>query len=207
MRPSGLRPGPVRKLIAERVPRRATRPSDRSARTRTVHWAAASARAVCKLTGASSGSVYHRFPRRDDLVAATWLRAQDRFLRAYADALDPAGGRPGVDAAITVLTWCRTNPEDAVLLLRHALRDLLRGDVSPALAERAAANQRALGAALAAVAEATGHRLRDVVLAAVELPYTVARRALANGGTPTDEDVDAVRRAPTLLLGQPEQDR
>ncbi len=169
--------------------------------------AAASARAVCLATGASSGSVYHRFPRRDDLVAAAWLRAQDRFLHAYLAALDPPGAQAGIHAALTVLTWCRTNPEDAALLLRHALRDLLRGETSPALAERAQANQRALRAALVTVADATGHRPRDVVLALVDLPYTVARRAMHDSGIPTDDDIDVLRRAVTLLLhGQPDGD-
>lgn len=166
--------------------------------------AAASARAVCMATGASSGSVYHRFPRRDDLVAATWLRAQDRFLHAYLAALNPPGVQAGIHAALTVLTWCRTHPDDATLLLRHALRDLLRGDTSPTLAERAQASQRALRAALVAVADATGHHLRDVVLALVDLPYAVARRAIHDSGTPTEDDIAGLRRAVTLLLhGQP----
>ncbi|MEU9506941.1 TetR/AcrR family transcriptional regulator [Micromonospora sp. NPDC048170] len=166
--------------------------------------AAASARAVCLATGASSGSVYHRFPRRDDLVAAAWLRAQDRFLRVYLEALGPADAQAGVGAAVTVLTWCRSHPEDAALLLRHALRDLLRGDTSPALAQQAQAHHGALGDALTAVARATGHRLTDVVLALVDLPYAVARRAMRDHGTPDEDDIAAVRRAVALLLPGPD---
>ncbi|MEH1099593.1 TetR/AcrR family transcriptional regulator [Micromonospora sp. CPCC 205561] len=162
--------------------------------------AAASARAVCLATGVSSGSVYHRFPRRDDLVAAAWLRAQDRFLRVYLEALGPADAEAGVRAAVVVLTWCRSHPDDAALLLRHALRDLLRGETSPAIAEEARTRRRALTLALAAVAHATGHHLADVVLALVDLPYAVARRAIRDNGGPTEDDVDAVRRAVTLLL-------
>ncbi|GAA1034503.1 TetR/AcrR family transcriptional regulator [Virgisporangium ochraceum] len=162
--------------------------------------AAASARPVCLSTGASSGSVYHRFPRRDDLVAAAWLRAQDRFLDAYLIALDPPSATTGVAAAVTVLTWCRDSPDDARLLLRYALHDLLRGDVSPALAERAGANQRAVGAALRSLATATGLRPRDVALAVVDLPYAVARRALQGTGVPTAGDVRALRRAVTRLI-------
>ncbi|MEH1127921.1 TetR/AcrR family transcriptional regulator [Micromonospora sp. CPCC 206061] len=163
---------------------------------------AATARAVCLATGAPSGSVYHRFPRRDDLVAAAWLRAQDRFLRAYLGALDPPGTAAGIHAALTVLTWCRDHPEDAAMLLRHALRDLLRGDISPDLAERAEANQRAVAVALTAIADTTGHRLRDIVLALVDMPYAVARRALHDAGAPTEDDLDVVQRAATLLLSQ-----
>lgn len=195
--------------------------------------AAASARAVCQATGASSGSVYHRFPRRDDLVAAAWLRAQDRFLAAFAKA---ARGEPAADegsaapeeatpeeavpeeaapgkaapetaapagssrenavaAAVSVLAWCRDAPDDAHLLLRHALRDLIRGDVSPALADRARANQRALAATLAALGAGP-----DLMLAVVDLPYAVARRTLRGDAVPTDGDIDALRRAVTLLL-------
>ncbi|MBL7497374.1 TetR/AcrR family transcriptional regulator [Frankia sp. CNm7] len=162
--------------------------------------AAASARAVCLATGASSGSVYHRFPRRDDLVAAAWLRAQDHFLRVFLRVVDPPGIEAGIEAAVMVLTWSRDHPEDATLLLRHALRDLLRGDTSPALAERAAANQRTVGATFDALAAATGHPLPDLLLAVVDLPHTVARRTLRDGGVPTDDDIRAVRRAATLLL-------
>lgn len=88
--------------------------------------AAASARAVSQTTGAPSGSAYHRFPRRGDLVAAAWLRAQDRFRTAYLDALEQPGAHPGVAAAVTVLTWSGGHPLDAALLLRHSLRDLLQ---------------------------------------------------------------------------------
>ena len=162
--------------------------------------AAASVRAVCLATGASSGSVYHRFPRRDDLVAAAWLRAQDRFLVSYLDALAPADAEAGTRAAVSVLTWCRSHPDDAALLLRHALRDLLRGETSDALAQQAQTQQRAIGHALTTMAHGTGHRLADVMLAVVELPYAVARRAMRDNGTPTEDDIDTVRRAVTLLL-------
>lgn len=158
---------------------------------------AASARAVTAMTGASSGSVYHRFPRRDDLVAAAWLRAQDGFLTTFLDAL----GRSGVAAAVSVLTWSAAHPEDARLLLRFGLRDLLRDDASPALAEQARATQERVGLALREHAEATGRDLADVTLALVDLPYATTRRILRSARPPSDADVAALRRAASLLLG------
>lgn len=158
---------------------------------------AASARAVTAATGASSGSVYHRFPRRDDLVAATWLRAQDRFLDEFLDADGAA------DAAVSVLTWSAAQPDDAQLLLRFGLRDLLRDDVSPELADRARASQDRVGAALRQHAATVGCDLADVTLALVDLPYATTRRILRSGRTPTDAEVAALRRAANMLLGRP----
>ncbi|MFC7615794.1 TetR/AcrR family transcriptional regulator [Actinokineospora soli] len=129
--------------------------------------AAASARAVALALGAPSGSIYHRFPRRDDLVAAAWLRAQDRFLDAYLTAAQqsPTAG------ATRVLTWSAENPADAALLLRHALPDLLRGEVSPTLATQAATNNTRAETAVRTTAEALDLPLDDVVLALVDLPW------------------------------------
>lgn len=158
--------------------------------------AAASARAVAQAVGAPSGSVYHRFPRRDDLVAAAWLRAQDRFIDAYLAALDR-----GAEAAVRVLTWSGEHSDDAALLLRHALRDLLNGEVSAELAEHARVNQERLAAAVRAFARSTGRDLEDVLLAVVDLPLATARRVLREERGPTDAEVAALRRAAGLLLG------
>lgn len=169
--------------------------------------AAASVRGVCLATGAPSGSVYHRFPSRDDLLAAAWLRAQDRFLRAYLNALAVRDAPHAIEAAVTVLTWSRDNPDDAALLLRIALRDLLNGELTPALKERAEANQRGVLEALGALSAHVGHPLRDVALAVVDLPYSVTRRALQNGELPDDDDIAAVRRAAALLLAHSDAPR
>lgn len=157
--------------------------------------AAASARAVAIALGAPSGSIYHRFPRRDDLVAAAWLRAQGRFLDAYLAAADDGP----VAAATSVLTWSAEHRADAALLLRHALADLLRGEVSPALTEQAEANNAKAEAAVRRLADDAGVPLRDMVLAAVDLPYAATRRLLRADG-PTESDVDALARAVGKLI-------
>jgi AcrR family transcriptional regulator len=161
---------------------------------------AASARAVSTATGAPSGSIYHRFPRRDDLVAATWLRAQDRFLAEVLPRFEPRTAEAAVGAAVAVLTWTQHNEDDARLLLRFSLRDLLHAEVSPGLATRAEFSRKRLEKALTDLARATGLSRRDVVLAVVDVPYAVARRALTAGGVPSREDVSVVRRATGLLL-------
>lgn len=157
--------------------------------------AAASARAVATALKAPSGSIYHRFPRRDDLVAAAWLRAQDRFLTAYQKAAEDGP----IAAATSVLAWSIEHPDDAALLLRHALADLLRGEVSPALGEQAAANNAKAEAAVRRLADDAGIPLPDMALAVVDLPYAATRRLL-RAGPPTQSDVDALARAVGKLL-------
>ncbi len=159
---------------------------------------AATARAVTAATGVSTGSLYHRFPHRDDLVAAAWLRAQDRFLDEFLGAL---GTGAGVEAAVSVLTWSAAHPDDAELLLRFALRDLLRGDVSPELTVRGRESQDRVATALREHAAATGRELADVTLALADLPYATTRRILRSGRPPSAAEVASLRRAATLLLG------
>lgn len=165
---------------------------------------AASARAVSQVTGAPSGSIYHRFPTRDDLVAAAWLRAQDRFLAEFLVALDgPAAVEAGVVAAVRVFTWSAANRADALLLLRFALRDLVRGDVSPALAERAATNRGRVAAAVRGYARRTGRPVEDVTLALVDLPYATTRRVLRDDAADARviaATTAALERAALLLL-------
>ncbi|MCG7527704.1 TetR/AcrR family transcriptional regulator, partial [Streptomyces sp. OfavH-34-F] len=44
--------------------------------------------AVAQATGAPSGSVYHRFPGRDALLAEVWLRTVERFQDGWFAAVD-----------------------------------------------------------------------------------------------------------------------
>ncbi|MFC0676085.1 TetR/AcrR family transcriptional regulator [Brachybacterium hainanense] len=78
---------------------------------------------IARTIDGPSGSIYHRFASREELLARLWLRAVGRFheglLEAYA--------LPGTDAAIAaasrhVVAFCRTHPLDAgaMLLFRQS---------------------------------------------------------------------------------------
>lgn len=165
--------------------------------------AAATARAVSRLTGAPSGSIYHRFPRRDDLVAATWIRALERFLAPFLAQVSAGTAEAAAEAAAGVVAWSAANRDDAALLARFSLRDLLRKDVSPSLTARAETLQAPVEPALRRLAESSGIPLEDVVIAVVDIPNGVVRRVLAADKRPTSRDVQAVRRAARLLLRIP----
>lgn len=85
--------------------------------------------------------------------------------------------------------------------MRYSLRDLLRGEVSVGLSDHAESNQDQLHAAITHFATATNRSLPDVMLAAVDLPYAVTRRVLRDRRPPTKEELKALQRAASLLLG------
>ena len=84
---------------------------------------AVSVAAIARESGAPVGTLYHRFRSRDGLVSAAWKRALERFHAVWLEAArDP---EPGPAMAVSVITFARTNPEDAQLLLTLRRRDLL----------------------------------------------------------------------------------
>lgn len=134
-------------------------------------------------------------------MAAVWLRAQERFLEFYLSELARPKSDAGIAAAVSILIWVGRNPEDAELLLRHGLRDILRGEVSIELDRRAESNQQQVHAVIARFAEESQLPLADALVAVVDLPYAMARRIMREKRLPTNEDVRALARAASLLLG------
>src|SRR5689334_7011428 len=82
---------------------------------------AAGIRAIAERSGAPSGSLYHRFGSRDELVARAWLRAVRRFQDGYVAALEP----PATFDAPAALESCaaRDGARDAA---RDRARDTAR---------------------------------------------------------------------------------
>jgi len=99
-------------------------------------------RALAEATGASSGSLYHAFGSRADLLARMWLRAARRFLTLQNEAIDHELARGdekenAVRATVAVASVPATiqanSPDTAVVLLRHRRDEVLGEDVSPEL--------------------------------------------------------------------------
>jgi AcrR family transcriptional regulator len=166
--------------------------------------AAATTTAVAAAIGAPSGSIYHRFPSRDLLLARLWVRTVARFQAAFLAALaDPDPHRAAVGAAVAVPAWCREHPDEARVLLLHRRADLvgrwpaeldvdlsvLDDAVSGALAEH---TRRSYGAAGPA-------ELARVTFALVDVPYAAVRRHLV-AGVPPPAEVDALVRETVAAL-------
>ena len=90
------------------------------------HWRAATVRHVLDISGAPSGSVYHRFPTRHALFGALWERAIRRFHVGLLDAMTlPDPSEALRTTTVHIPRFCRDNPVDAKAMTLYRLPDLL----------------------------------------------------------------------------------
>jgi AcrR family transcriptional regulator len=144
---------------------------------------AATVVAIAKKLGAPSGSIYHRFPSRDLILATLWVRTINRFQTGFLAALAEPDTRQAARRAVAhILRWTSDHRNEAKLLTMYRRKDLL--DAWP----------DELGAALTplndAVAAAVGEFVRRhfgtvdatttarASFALIEIPYAAARHLL-----------------------------
>ncbi len=88
---------------------------------------ALSTRRIAAEAGVPTGSLYHRFPERDLLVATAWLAAVRRFQPGFVEALDdPDLNEAIARAAAHTPRWAAMNPMETALLLRYSRGQLLQ---------------------------------------------------------------------------------
>ena len=142
---------------------------------------------IVTASGAPKGSIYHRFPTLNDLLAAMWIRAvrrsQESFLAELArdDAEEAA-----VAAALAIHDFALTDRPDSRLLASLRREDLI-GSVTDA-GLRAALdelNKPLVDALLALARRLYGRASRATVerttLAVIDLPQGAIRRHLVSG--------------------------
>ncbi|CAB4913164.1 unannotated protein [freshwater metagenome] len=164
-------------------------------------------RAVAERAGASSGSLYHAFGSRNELLGRLWLRAATRFLelqRAAVDAELAAGD--GWDAAVaatvaaarTLRDLEETSPATARTLLRHRRETLLQDGLPDGLAGELRDLDDALLAVLRRLADALFGRhdrraVETVAVCVVDLPPALLDGRRARTIDPTAALAAAVR--------------
>ena len=177
---------------------------DAAAEVVVTHWRDATVSHVAERLGAPSGSIYYRFPSRDDLFVECWLRALERFHAGFLTALAlPDAHQAAITAAVHVPQFCRTHPVDAVVLTLYRHSELV--DTAPErLHERVAhRNDEVLARmhelALRRFGSADARRLQLLEVACAESPYGLVRRFLRTGdGVP--EWLDEVVRASSAAI-------
>ena len=168
---------------------------------------------IARVSGAPTGSIYHRFGSRDDLLARLWIRAVRRSQQAALDAArmeDPVAA--AVAAAMSVYDFCDRNPADARLLLAYRREDMLQDAITQAVVHdlqelNRPVEQLLRRLAVALYGRATAAAVDRVALAAFDLPHGAVRRPLINGGKLSPRrrrDLEvAVRAVLTERLTQP----
>ncbi len=149
---------------------------------------------VARRTGAPSGSMYHRFPSRDALLARLWLRTVERFQAGYIEALgDGDPERAARRAVHHVLQWVRAHPAEGLLLLRHGAADLMSEELDEGIVERATRARQRLEEAIAAWRRRhpAGLGPARARFALIDLPYAAVRPYL-QAGEPVPRQMDAV---------------
>ncbi len=159
---------------------------------------------VADVLGAPSGSIYHRFPSRDALVASAWLRVGERFrhdLAAQLRASDPTHG--ALAAVHLVLDWARRRPSEAGFFLLHSRSEIGSTEWPADLAGRATR----LGNDLTDTIRTFALRLPGVSLARarfalLDVPQAAVRRAQVSGSA-LDAEVQRLVEESVLALLAP----
>jgi AcrR family transcriptional regulator len=146
--------------------------------------------AISAVSGAPTGSIYHRFGSRDELVTRLWMRAVRRSQAAFLDAVDvedPA--LAAVSGGMSIFDFCRAQPRDARLLVSFRYEDLVRAAPQGPLADELRELNRPVEAAVAGLARALHGRatpaaMGHVLLVVFDLPYGAVRRHLIAGVDP-----------------------
>ena len=89
--------------------------------------------ALAKRVNAPVGSVYHRFPSRDALLAEVWLNIIEAFQTEFLVKLQ----EDGLQATLSCLQWVRLHPSEARIMLLYRIFDLTNGQWPQDLQKRA----------------------------------------------------------------------
>jgi AcrR family transcriptional regulator len=167
--------------------------------------------AIADASGAPTGSIYHRFGSRDELIARLWIRAVYRSQASFVAALERDDPREAaLAAAMSIIDFCEEHPADAQLLVAFRREDLVKTIPHAALAEELAVLNRPIERAVVGLARRlygrpTRAALDRTLLAVFDLPYGAARRYLISGA-PLPKALRAdLSRAIAAVIDEPMQ--
>jgi AcrR family transcriptional regulator len=155
--------------------------------------AAATISAISNATGASSGSIYHRFVGRNELLARVWLLKAAACQDFFARALEESDARTAaMNAALSLPAWVRGDLVGARILLLYRREDFLSGEWP---AEMTTESER-LGSQVRTTIRDMSKRLfggtekrllRATSFAMVEMPYAAVKPHVGKNERPPVE--------------------
>jgi len=146
----------------------------------------ATVEAIAGVSGAPTGSIYHRFGSRDELLAQLWLRAVYRSQASFLAALEAEDPRDAaLAAAMSIVSFCETEPGDARLLASFRREDLIRTTTDRLASELEEVNRPVERAVVDLARRLYGRptraALNRTLLAVFDLPYGATHRYLRMG--------------------------
>lgn len=165
--------------------------------------------AISKASGAPTGSIYHRFGSRDELITRLWIRAVHRSQASWLVALErPDPKEAAVAAAMAFIHFCEQHPADARLLVSFRREDLIRITPKGALNDDLEALNRPIGRATVDLARrlygrASRAAVERTLLAVLDIPYGAVRRHLIQGAELPAGLRDHVALAVTAIVDPP----
>jgi AcrR family transcriptional regulator len=162
--------------------------------------------AIAGASGAPTGSIYHRFGSRDELITRLWMRAVYRSQASFVTALERQDAKDAaLAAAMSIIDFCEEHPADAQLLVSFRREDLIRSAPEGPLADELADLNRPVERAVVHLARRLyGTRSRAALdrtlMAVFDLPYGAVRRYLISGARmPTGLRADLSRAVSAVL--------
>ena len=160
--------------------------------------------AVARRVKAPVGSVYHRFPSKDVLVAELWVQTVESFQEGFLKLLKQGSGPA---AAMYTPRWVRGHFNEARLLLFHRRDELITGDWPDKLADRAYRLAGQLERGLeeftrGSLGEATEENLQRMLFALIDVPYAAVKRYLQAGELPPAIVDELVRDTYWAVIGE-----
>ena len=158
--------------------------------------------AVSKEARVPTGSIYHRLPSRDALLAEIWLSAAERFqAMALEQIADARTEDDAVECALITPRFARSDHASAVVLNSHRREEFLRSEAPAEYRTRAsklAADMRdGIAAAARRLLPADPRGKEKIAVALIGIPLGAVRIFLPQAVPPVEIDatIEAAVRA------------
>jgi len=157
--------------------------------------------ALARRIKAPVGSVYHRFPSRDTLLAEVWLNIIESFQKEFIEKLQI----DGLEATLSCLEWVRRHPLEARIMLLYRMQDLMSGQWPEGMRERAQClNKNLRDAVIAFIRKKFGRVTREnterVTFALYDAPIGIIRRHLLENRIPPPSAARLIRETYDVII-------
>lgn len=165
---------------------------------------AATVDAIARELGAPIGSVYHRFPSRNILLAELWLGIVESFQRGFVELLKCDDG---LGTALYTPHWVRNYPKEGRILLCYRRDDIASGEWPDGVKERAERLTRRLDYEIRVFTgrlfgRITEQAVQKVTFALIDVPFAAVRRYIEGGKTPPEFIDNLIKETYLAILGR-----